>query len=53
MEKVTYEEIFFLKTSGNWSFQEAYSLPIQLRKWFVRRLVKHLKMMNGTSDGEE
>jgi hypothetical protein len=39
-----YEQIFFLKYSGGWSFSEAYSLPIGLRNWFVDRLIKQLEM---------
>ena len=39
-----YEQFFFLKYSGGWSFSEAYNLPIGLRKWFVQRLVKQLEM---------
>ena len=35
-----YEEIFVLKYYGNWSFIESYNLPIGLRNWFVKRLVK-------------
>ena len=42
MENV-YEQFFFLKYNGGWSFSEAYNLPIGLRKWFVERLVKQLK----------
>ena len=38
-----YEQFFFLKYSGGWSFYEAYNLPIGLRKWFVQRLVKQLE----------
>jgi len=38
-----YEEIFSLKYHGGWSFIEAYSLPIQLRAWFVKRLVKQFE----------
>ena len=38
-----YEQFFFLKYSGGWSFLEAYNLPIGLRKWFVERLVKQLE----------
>jgi len=38
-----YEQFFFLKYSGGWSFSEAYNLPVGLRKWFVERLVKQLK----------
>jgi len=43
MESV-YEQFFFLKYSGGWSFSEAYNLPLGLRKWFVERLVKQLEM---------
>ena len=43
MENV-YEQFFFLKYSGGWSFSEAYNLPLGLRKWFVERLVKQLEM---------
>ena len=35
-----YEEFFFLSYYGNWSFMEAYNLPVAIRKWFVKRLVK-------------
>tara|TARA_R110002110_G_scaffold107176_3_gene268142 strand:- start:137 stop:376 length:240 start_codon:yes stop_codon:yes gene_type:complete len=42
MENV-YEQFFFLKYSGGWSFSEAYNLPIGLRKWFVERLIKQLE----------
>ena len=42
MENV-YEQFFFLKYSGGWSFTEAYNLPVGLRKWFVQRLVKQLE----------
>lgn len=38
-----YEQFFFLKYSGGWSFSEAYNLPVGLRKWFVDRLVKQLE----------
>jgi|TARA_B100001059_G_C17599882_1_gene458993 hypothetical protein len=42
MENV-YEQFFFLKYSGGWSFSEAYNLPIGLRKWFVDRLIRQLE----------
>jgi hypothetical protein len=42
MESV-YEQFFFLKHFGSWSFTEAYNLPIGLRKWFVERLADHLE----------
>jgi len=38
-----YEQFFFLKYSGGWSFSEAYNLPVGLRRWFVNRLVKQLE----------
>ena len=42
MENV-YEQFFFLKYSGGWSFTEAYNLPVGLRDWFVKRLIKQLE----------
>ena len=39
MENV-YEQFFILKYHGGWSFTEAYSLPIRLREWFLKRLIK-------------
>jgi hypothetical protein len=38
-----YEQFFFLKYSGGWSFSEAYNLPVGLREWFVKRLIKQLQ----------
>ena len=35
-----YEQIFFLKYHGGWSFIETYNLPVQLRDWFTTRLIK-------------
>ena len=35
-----YEEFFILKYYGGWSFSEAYSLPVQIRRWFLERLLK-------------
>ena len=43
MENI-YEQFFFLKYSGGWSFSEAYNLPVGLRKWFVERLLRQLEM---------
>jgi hypothetical protein len=39
MEDV-YEQFFALMYHGKWDFQQAYNLPVQLREWFVKRLVK-------------
>jgi hypothetical protein len=41
--ELVYEQFFFLKYSGGWSFAEAYNLPVGLRKWFVERLMKQLE----------
>jgi hypothetical protein len=38
-----YEAFFALKYHGGWSFTEAYNLPIPIRDWFVKRLVKQKK----------
>ena len=38
-----YEQFFYLKMHGGWSFIEAYNLPVQLRNWFVRRLTQHFE----------
>jgi len=35
-----YEQFFLLKYHGGWSFIEAYSLPVKLREWFLKRLQK-------------
>tara|TARA_R100001129_G_scaffold185315_1_gene173019 strand:+ start:479 stop:646 length:168 start_codon:yes stop_codon:yes gene_type:complete len=38
-----YEQFFYLKLHGGWSFIEAYNLPIRLRNWFVSRLSRHFE----------
>ena len=38
-----YEQFFFLKYHGGWSFTEAYNLPVVLRKWFIERLMKQFE----------
>jgi hypothetical protein len=45
METV-YEQFFYLKYYGNWSFLEAYNLPIGLRKWFLKRLSEQIDKEN-------
>ena len=42
MESV-YEQFFYMKYYGAWSFIEAYNLPVGLRNWFVDRLSKQIK----------
>tara|TARA_Y100001938_G_C7851301_1_gene310930 strand:- start:35 stop:253 length:219 start_codon:yes stop_codon:yes gene_type:complete len=41
-----YEQFFFLKYRGGWSFTEAYNLPIGLREWFVKRLISQIEREN-------
>jgi hypothetical protein len=41
--KDVYEQFFILKHFGGWSFIEAYNLPIGLREWFVKRLLKQFE----------
>ena len=38
-----YEQFFFMKMFGNWSFIELYNLPIGLRSWFFDKLVEYKK----------
>ena len=35
-----YEQFFGLMYYGKWDFQQAYSLPVGLRNWFMERLIK-------------
>mgnify|MGYP005834929073 CR=1 FL=1 len=35
-----YEQFFYMKYYGGWSFLEAYNLPVGLRNWFFERLIK-------------
>jgi len=41
-----YEQFFFLKYSGGWSFSESYNLPVGLRTWFVERLIQQIETEN-------
>jgi len=38
--KNVYNQFFVLKYHGNWSFLEAYNLPIGLRQFFVQKLLE-------------
>jgi len=38
-----YEQFFYLKYYGGWSFIEAYNLPIKLRHWFVIKLTEQME----------
>ena len=41
-----YEEMFLLKYHGGWSIFESYNLPVQIRRWFLRRLQKQFDQEN-------
>ena len=41
-----YDQFFYLKYHGGWSFIEAYNLPVGLRTWFVNKLVEQIKLEN-------
>tara|TARA_R110000824_G_scaffold86696_6_gene214333 strand:- start:403 stop:657 length:255 start_codon:yes stop_codon:yes gene_type:complete len=49
MENI-YEQFFFLKYSGGWSFTEAYNLPVGLRVWFTKRLVEQIEKENAAME---
>jgi hypothetical protein len=38
-----YEQFFILKYHGGWGFMEAYNLPVKIREWFLKRLIKQKK----------
>ena len=38
-----YEQFFYLKYYGGWSFIEAYNLPVLMRRWFLQRLADQKK----------
>ena len=44
--KHIYEQFFFLKYHGGWSFTEAYNLPVGLRDWFLKRLIQQIEKEN-------
>jgi hypothetical protein len=45
MENV-YEQFFYLKYYGGWSFIEAYNLPVALRVWFLEKLTNQIEKEN-------
>ena len=46
-----YDQFFALKYYGGWSFFEAYSLPVGLRKWFLERLKSQISAEAESSAG--
>jgi len=48
-----YEQFFFLKYYGGWSFTEAYNLPVKLRNWFVKKLVEQKEMEQKSNSKDE
>jgi len=47
-----YDQFFFLKYHGGWSFQEAYNLPIGLRRWFLRKLTRQFELEKQAIEGK-
>ena len=41
-----YEQFFYLKMHGGWSFIEAYNLPVGLRHWFLEKLKEQIEKEN-------
>jgi len=41
-----YEQFFYMKYHGGWSFTEAYSLPIKIRSWFFKKLSEQIEREN-------
>jgi len=41
-----------LKYYGNWSFIEAYNLPIQIRQFFLRKLQEQIEKENEAVKGK-
>jgi hypothetical protein len=37
-----------MKQHGNWNLFEIYALPIKLRDWFAKRLMKYFDQQNET-----
>ena len=35
-----YEKIYYMKTYMNWTFEEIYMLPVNLRNWFFDKWVE-------------
>lgn len=43
---VSYEQIFLMTYHMNWSFFDAYSLPIKLRNWFFEKWIERKNSEN-------
>ncbi len=42
----TYQQLFQLKYYGNWSFFEAYNLPVRMRIWFLQQIKEYKEREN-------
>jgi hypothetical protein len=52
MENV-YEQFFALMYHGNWDFQQSYNLPVGLREWFVKRLIRQKEEEAEAASGDK
>lgn len=48
-----YNQFFILKYHGNWSFLEAYNLPIGLRDFFTEKLIEQKELETSSLDDFE
>jgi hypothetical protein len=49
-----YEQFFFMKYYGGWSFTEAYNLPVKIRNWFLKKLIEQKDMeQKANTEGEK
>jgi len=51
--KSVYNQFFILKYHGNWSFLEAYNLPIGLRDFFTEKLIEQKELETSSLDDFE
>jgi len=49
-----YEQFFFMKYYGGWSFTEAYNLPVKIRNWFIKKLIEQKELeQKANTEGEK
>jgi len=49
-----YEQFFFMKYYGGWSFTEPHNLPVKIRNWFLKKLIEQKDMeQKANTEGEK
>ena len=52
--QAVYEQFFYLKYHGGWSFTEAYNLPVKIRNWFIKKLIEQKELeQKANTEGEK